>query len=90
MRPADDLEKGGFWEVGLGIEFLFVIGSAGREIGANRDGSPWPSASNFRFELFGGGPMFDGRLFKDALDNSASVVGGLSLLGLVCAEPYLN
>ena len=61
----------------------------GREPGADLDGSPRPSASNLRFDVVCGGAMFE-RTFKDALDSSMSVLGGLIPLGLICGGHSLN
>lgn len=89
-RPAEDLEDTGIWEADAVVELLFTIGLAARELGANLDASPGSSVSNLRFGLVFGGSIFVERPFKDAWDNSTSVLGGLSLLGLVCKENRLG
>lgn len=89
-RPAEGLEDGGIWEADPVIEFLFVIGWAARGLGANLDASPESSVSSLRFGLVFGGSIFDTRPFKDAVDNSTSVLGGLIPLGLFYRENHLD
>lgn len=57
----------------------------GRELGGALGSSPRPSALILRFDLGGGGPIFDERAFVAAPDISESVPGGgIRLRGLAC------